>query len=170
MNRIITAIALLALPACNTVLSDPHFEEYVCSGVDCTNADTLVEVQALPDNGMVKAQLECNSVAVGTGGAVSRFYYQATRYIDGSCLASATVSGPAIAPATGTQQASGANFWKRGSANAQKCLARAFFGAFVPVFVRVEGDQVHVETPTCGGGAGCTLSTAFCTGVNVEEF
>jgi hypothetical protein len=157
---VLSACALAAaLPGCESVLSNPNFEDYACSGVDCSDPDTLADVQALPERGMVAAQLTCNSVALGAGPspASSRFYYQATRFIDGSCLASATIG-------SGTDKAVGSSFWRRGSPNADTCLVQAALPAFVPAIARVQGGQVHIESPTCGGGAGCTTSVLFCSG------
>lgn len=156
-------VAMLALPmACEAVLSNPDFEQLACSGVDCGQPETLAEVQSLPERGMVKAQLTCNSIAVGAGGAVSRFYYQATRFIDGSCLASATIG-------SGTDKAVGSSFWRRGSPNADTCMVQAALAAFVPAIARVQGGQVHIETPVCGGGVGCTTSVLFCSG-DTDDF
>lgn len=157
-------MAIAAGVGCETVLSNPDFEQLVCSGVDCSQAETLAEVQALPERGMVKAQLTCNSIAVGAGGAVSRFYYQATRFIDGSCLASATIG-------SGTDKAVGSSFWRRGNVNADTCMVQAALTAFVPAIARVQGGQVRIEVPGCttAPGAACTTSVLFCSG-DTDDF
>ncbi len=159
---VLSACALAAaLPGCESVLSNPNFEDYACSGVDCSDPAVLSDVQALPERGMVKAQLTCNSVALGAGPtpASSRFYFQATRFIDGSCLASATIG-------SGTDRAVGSSFWRRGSPNADTCMVQAALTAFVPAIARVQGGQVRIEVPGCttAPGTACTTSVLFCSG------
>lgn len=164
-THIILALSLVAC-GCESVLSNPDLEQLACSGVDCGDPDTLADVQTLPERGMVAGQISCNSVAVrpGTPPATARFYYQATRFIDGSCLASATIG-------SGTDRAVGSSYWRRGAPQASTCLVQAALPAFVPALASVQGGQIRIEVPGCttAPGTACTLSAALCSG-DVAEF
>ncbi len=155
------AVILAGAAACESILSNPDFEQLACSGVNCSDEDILADVQAVPERGMVVGQISCNSIAVraGTPSASSRFYYQATRFIDGSCLASATIG-------SGTDRATGSNFWRRNAPNAATCLVQAALPGFVSALASVQGGQVRIEVPGCttAPGTACTASVLFCSG------
>lgn len=164
-------IPALLCAGCDEILSDETaLDIFTCTvvpyyGGDCTTPEVREKARSVLTDGAVEASIDCLGVAVGPGAVVS-IAYQASRLQDGSCLATATVTGPS--GATGFAQSQGVELSRRTIAESDRCAVTSWHVPQLRTETWVQSGMVRTHGPFCPQG--CTMTVASsCTG-SLDKF
>ena len=159
---------LLVLCGCDAIAADDALlDAFACSvlpyyAADCLDPAVKARVSSVLTDGAVEAQIECLGIAIGAGGKVASVYYQASKLQDGSCFATANVTGPAPSGG-GFAQSSGSKLTRRSDAAAGRCPVTSWHVPQLRTTTTVEAGVVRVEGPFCTTSPGTVCSMAVAT-------
>jgi len=175
MFKTLAIVSVVLSTGCDNVVD--NVENFTCAFVpnyvaDCLDPEVQDKVVSIATTGVVAAQINCQGIALGSGGKLVSVYYQASKLQDGSCHASTTVAAPSPTPGVGFLQASGANLTVLTDPRADVCPATAFHVPMLKSTTTVENGIVKVESQFCtsGGNTFCTMPVSGCTGFNIDQF
>lgn len=156
MKSMLIPFCLFAFTGCSTLLD--HVDDFTCSYLpyyvaDCLDPAVHDKAVNIITNGAIEAQINCTGPA---DSSFKQFYYSASKLQDGSCFATANITGYSGTAITGRSQV-----------NADLCPVSVFDMNMLRTDLFVEAGVLRFVRDD----ATYTMNVeGNCTGLNIDKF